>query len=235
MGKRISFFHGTRSENAAEILRQFSGGAKANGIGQGGQDNGFYIYTDLASARRHADQMLGKSGIPGNLFVVQVESDFDPKQWDLDYELHDVAALRLIGDHRALLARTAGELFTYSSEGVPHKFSLQTIHDKGFTLHHGSKKMGFAFARQPGAPMIGHAGILQCLMSNLAKVDPAFAAAKEALIADFAGEPEKALKYIGAEPLRVKSIEVLNRDGWKALTLLPSNAAAHVLAANVKS
>lgn len=88
-------YHGTVTGRGDANLRSFQSQgitARSKGYGQGA---GFFVYSDISSARKHAVGLAGGKGSyrthmdnSGKPMVVTVEAVLEPDEWDLDYEMN---------------------------------------------------------------------------------------------------------------------------------------------------
>lgn len=90
-------YHGTTTGDDEATLDSFrSRGVLSGASGGYGQGSGFFVYSDRASARKHAVGVAtgrgasyrshkDNSGMP---MVVSVEAVMEPEDWDIDYELN---------------------------------------------------------------------------------------------------------------------------------------------------
>lgn len=210
-------------------LTAFQDGAKPNGKGQGGQRNGFYVYTSHRAASHHATNFLeGNADYPLPVLVEVRPKNLD--DWDIDCEHNAPAMLRLLGQHRHLFAGIIGQEFSYQNpeSGTPQKFSVKRLNDGigTFTCAYGNGMIGsLGFNREDDdLPSLQGVGVVQALCDHFCSIDPAFLAAKKQLLAEIAGKPGRAIKYIGANPLPVAGMQQFNGTEWKPVTLAPSGA-----------
>lgn len=89
--------HGATTGEGDSTLASFRGRGVVSGMSGGyGQGRGFFVYSDRASARKHAVGVSTGRGASyrrgrdnsGRPMVVTVEAVMEPDEWDLDYELN---------------------------------------------------------------------------------------------------------------------------------------------------
>ncbi len=224
----LSFYHGTRSTDISATLHSFAGGAKPTGRGQGGQKSGFYVFNTPQLARHHAVKFMEQ---PGEPVMVCVECDFDSKKWDIDYEANAPHVMELIGQHASLLYSIVGDQLPYMDDtGAEQTFLVKRVFEGGVLVcpypgRTATRCYRYDSPKESSEGMVRDANILQGITDRLCALSPEFAAAKVELLQRLATESGHAIKYIGAEPLPVKSIERFNGTEWKPLTMLPAGAA----------
>ncbi len=223
----FTFYHATRANNAKDAVTDFAGGAKSTGVGQGGQRNGFYVFTSHKAAAHHATDFLSESGKPLPV-IVSVDVN-DLKNWDIDCEQNAPAVLRLMGQHRHLIAQCAGQDFTYpiSSDGKTEKFSVLQLNDRAntFSYQRGAMRGAMGFNREDDdLPSLQGVGIIQSLSDHFCATDPAYKKDYDKLLADIAGKPGRAIKYTGAEPLPIAGMQQFNGAEWTKITMAPHPA-----------
>jgi hypothetical protein len=101
--KPVELYHGTTTGKDNKTLNNFKNhGIISTASGGYGQGHGFYVFSDIKSARKQAvaikesaSYRMGKdnSGYP---MVVAIDSILDPENWDIDYEINKNVVLKFL-------------------------------------------------------------------------------------------------------------------------------------------
>ncbi|MBO7332441.1 MAG: hypothetical protein J6U64_02105 [Alphaproteobacteria bacterium] len=230
--QRVLWHISSDTSSLASFLRK---GAKAIGIGEGGQKDGFYVWSDREAAIKHADAMMNgsfsnKNGGNSVLLVAVSENkkSFHYPTWQLDLEATK-GLFSLWCQHGDFLNRNATNLNIPVHPSNRQWRDIETItglsYEKiiGKTPELSNEFIHFHLRRKDGreAHKIIWEDIdngaetfkAEAITTYLCENDPSFLSRYDALLEHVAYTGEKAsLKYTGEQPLRVDHIILLKKE-----------------------
>ncbi len=211
------FYHATTTGERGEHLDSFLGSGARGDIAEGyGQGKGFYVWRGREKAVHHAiKQIKTEEGRPGKLMLVRIRGNYNPRDWDIDYEVNAPLAKRFLYENFDKFK----ELDDFEMPGeVTGTSGVRKIIPKkskkfGTSLYiHGG--IGVSMDDKGGFSEgdMRDGAYLSCIIQQMQRKFPE-------LVRKFEEEnlnKVHALKYVGRDPLKVEGIEVMEDDGtWK--------------------
>jgi hypothetical protein len=220
----VELYHATNTGADDGVLQSFkSKGITPRSSTGWGQGSGFYVFSDKNTAIKHSasikdDSITTNAQQDGHPMVVTVQEIVDPEKWDLDYELNSKSIINWLHDNfdkaQSLLSDDSdGVQLNRKRTGSVLDAQDQTVMSKGIQTKLGGKR---SMMYSQGASSLARGETLSQIMNKLQEKDPAMIHRFEELL--FANMPSGfALKYVGNEPLKPKSIEVYKDGNWKSV------------------
>lgn len=174
-------YHGTTTGAGDATLASFRGRGVVSGMSGGyGQGGGFFVYSDRASARRHAVGVATGRGASyrggkdnaGRPMVVTVEAVMEPDEWELDYELNYRAVMDyLLKNYEGIKDKMQSDQISVEKvsmdglgsgvkrprDGV-HPLAAGPSRDDDLELEPMEAASGFALRARGAAPIRTHIG-----------------------------------------------------------------------------
>ena len=226
VGGAVEVFHGSNSGTNDSAIEKFKKNGVQNDIAQGyGQGAGFYVWSDLASAKTHATNIVKSVGpdaganpmstgaeTTGSKMVVTLKEILDPNTWDVDYELNKNKVVSWIAANsdqlKPLLAREKGQFSLNNSMTKEDNKSLVQVRDDSGEV--GGPRT--AWIHNSGTANVAEGAYLGQLMNRLQAKDPSVVHPFEEEFFSSMG-PGVAIKYVGGERLTPSSIEKFAKGG----------------------
>jgi TP901 family phage tail tape measure protein len=226
-------FHASRSGKDDAIAESFlKEGARsdlAHGYGQG---KGFYVYTSMQKAEDHAMGLLDPTAMTGaanegSPFIASFYEKLHPKNWNLDYEYNSKLVTKWITDNYNQLKKyLEGQKIEHPE--FPSQLPPITVtglvgqgqENKGIslesTLSSGTVMKDEVLSNNRGDIKSGR--YLGQIMSHLRKNEPNIVYNLEGWAFEHIAEKKwdsdiKGIKYVGKEPLKPFSINLLDETG----------------------
>lgn len=174
-------YHGTTTGAGDATLESFRRRGVLSGASGGyGQGSGFFVYSDRASARKHAVGVATGRGASyrggrdnaGRAMVVTVEAVMEPDEWDLDYELNyktvmdyllknfDAIKEKMQSDQISVekVSMSRGELAGVRPRGEVHPLAAGPSRDDDLELEPMESATGLSLKARGAAPIRTHLG-----------------------------------------------------------------------------
>jgi hypothetical protein len=155
ISKLPSVYHATFLDHANQIVKYGVDPSRAKGFGQGA---GFYVFTDLQAATRHARSLFKGSlskqddsisqGNPVGVVVLQLQN-LNADEWDIDYEVSMSLILKFLKKYIDEVNKYIGDYMSdvyfskyprYKNKGIPKLFFIKNVFAIYLSNEDGSRK-----------------------------------------------------------------------------------------------
>ena len=224
----LDVFHTARLKSDFSNLKSFlKNGAYSNLAHGYGQGEGFYVWTTLDRAVYHSKFLKSIPNSPKSSYVIfKFQEIIDAENWDLDYEELALLVLSFISGHWGLFKKISDNFLSFIDKGKKH-FILPSLSERVnlfneifylrlFYLKEGEKepkkedlktgKLGIGNIRDTFT-----GALVGTIFNYLQKVYPKKTAKFEINVFKKLVKKGTAIKYVGKDPLLVKSFNLIER------------------------
>lgn len=212
----VEVYHATCTGIDDKILESFRSGAREDMSDEHRlQGMGFYVFTKREGALAHFDEVLKKpEGLP---LIMTVEAEMDPSTWKLDVEAHAHILSRFVYDNfDAVYDIFDGFIKTDRGEFCPSKSYKDPEREKMVMRFKDNRRWRQKTYPAEAARNEENGVFFADLIKELSNVYPEEVSYAEQVWLENAVKSSQvyALKYIGYDPLPVKSTDVFMEGRW---------------------